>query len=355
MAPQAISEDPDASESSECTGYSSDSTRQERLRMHKILGEGNFGQVWLVSEEHQGTTLPYALKIQSKFELASEGQIQAVCRETEIMKQLKHPFINKLVETYQDDDFCYMLMDSVQGGELSTVMLNATHSFGEVYELPESQAKFYALGIADALAYMHVEKIVFRDLKPENVMIDGRGYPVLIDFGFAKVVPDKTYTLYGTPNYMPPEVILQLGHSVSYDNWSLGVVIHELMTGATPFCRPGMDQMATFEAIVQHDYQDAPNGSAQVQDLIRSLLQKDPTQRLGSLHEGEDAITQHPWFADIDLQAMWRKEIQAPWVPDIKHSLDTSCFDDWSGILEDRTKMMYQRITQSKQALFAMF
>jgi CRP-like cAMP-binding protein len=167
----------------------------EDLERHTILGEGNFGQVWLVSERLPDSSRhPYALKIQAKSFLAEEGQIASVIEEKRIMMKMHHPFIIKLFQTYQDEHFVYMLLELVQGGELFSVM----HPGAEFRCLPEAQVKFYAMAIADALAYMHRGKYVFRDLKPENVMIDQFGYPVVIDFGFAKYVPEKTYTLCGS-------------------------------------------------------------------------------------------------------------------------------------------------------------
>jgi serine/threonine protein kinase len=136
------------------------------------------------------------------------------------------------------------------------------------------------------------------------------------------------------------------------------------VTGENPFYVPGMDQMSTFEAIVQDDFEDPGGVSKEVNNLIRSLLQKDPTKRLGSLARGEAAILEHAWFTGfdqgascnpMDLRAMRVREIEAPWVPDIKDPLDTSCFDNWDGILEDRTKTKYETISGNEQALFAEF
>jgi cAMP-dependent protein kinase regulator len=167
----------------------------EDLELHTILGEGSFGQVWLVSEcLSDNSRRPYALKIQAKSNLAEEKQIASVLEEKRIMMQMNHPFIIKLFQSYQDKDLVYMLLELVQGGELFSVM----HPDNDFCRLPETQVKFYAMAIADALAYMHRGKYVFRDLKPENVMIDRFGYPVVIDFGFAKYVPEKTYTLCGS-------------------------------------------------------------------------------------------------------------------------------------------------------------
>jgi Protein kinase domain len=162
------------------------------LKKIEILGEGCFGQVWLVTDKANKESPPYALKIQAKYDLVENGRAEAAIREKNVMAKMRHPFIAKLFNTYQDDYFIYVLLEMIPGGELFSIM----HEIG-LERLPEDQAKFYALGICDALAYMHHGKYVFRDLKPENVLIDAKGYPVIIDFGFAKYVPDKTYTLCG--------------------------------------------------------------------------------------------------------------------------------------------------------------
>lgn len=171
------------------------------FKRHLILGEGTFGQVWLSTYKKEAPNKkarPYALKIQSKFELVNEGQVTAAVREKGLMEMLRHPFIIRQYKTYQDEDFLYTVMEFVQGGELFSIM----HTDEEAsVVLSEDQVRFYTLGIADALACMHRRKVVFRDLKPENIMIDEKGYPVVIDFGFAKVVTDKTFTLCGTPGY----------------------------------------------------------------------------------------------------------------------------------------------------------
>jgi len=169
------------------------------FRWHTVLGEGTFGQVWMVTNRKCKTKeeiRPFALKIQSKSELINEGQVQAVLREKELMEKLKHPFIIRQYKTYQDEGFLYTVLEFIQGGELFSLLHTEEE---DKVRLPETQVQFYALAIADALACIHRLKIAYRDLKPENIMIDNRGYPVLIDFGFAKVITDKTYTLCGTP------------------------------------------------------------------------------------------------------------------------------------------------------------
>jgi CRP-like cAMP-binding protein len=328
----------------------------EDLERHTILGEGNFGQVWLVSEcLPDNSRRPYALKIQSKYDLAEEGQIASVVEEKNIMMKMHHPFIIKLFQTYQDENFVYMLQEMGQGGELFSVMADISDDDTTKFRrIPEPQVKFYTIAIADALAYLHRGKYVFRDLKPENVMIDRFGYPVVIDFGFCKYVSEKTYTLCGTPAYLPPEVVMSRGHNCSADHWSLGIMLYEMITGENPFYYDGMNQMSLFKSIVQDDYEAPMNASPAVADIIAKFLVKEPTQRLGSLARGEREIFEQEWFTDMDLQALRLREIEAPWVPGITDALDTEWFDDWNH-LEDKTKKVYPRLKEKDVELFKNF
>mmetsp|Transcript_18998 Transcript_18998/g.26817 ORF Transcript_18998/g.26817 Transcript_18998/m.26817 type:complete len:734 (+) Transcript_18998:149-2350(+) len=179
----------------------------KEFKRRQILGAGTFGQVWLASRiNHAGKNEAFALKIQSKHELIQNGQARGVVQEMNIMSKLNHQFIIRLVATFQDPARVYLLLRLVQGGELFQ-LLHQEYNDG----INEKDAKFYAAGILEALTYMHRRNIVYRDLKPENVLIDNEGYPVIIDLGFAKVVENKTYTLCGTPLYIAPEVILNRG------------------------------------------------------------------------------------------------------------------------------------------------
>ncbi len=163
------------------------------LEKHTIVGAGTFGQVWLVSYVGSGgKRRPYALKIQSKSELIKGHQAKGVVQEKKIMEKLNHPFLSNLVATYQDKRFIYMLSLFIQGGELYSIMYSSTRN-----GIDETNANFYAAGILEGLSHMHRNLILYRDLKPENVMIDKDGYPVIIDFGFGTYenCTKKHYTL----------------------------------------------------------------------------------------------------------------------------------------------------------------
>ena len=159
------------------------SAELDDLIRHVMLGSGTFGQVWLISIKNDADrNNVYALKIQSKSELIQAHQAKGVVQEMNIMKQLNHPGLLRLVKTFSDDDFVYMMLGLVQGGEL----FNRIHS--PIFDgVPEATAKFYAAGVYEGLAYMHRRQMIYRDLKPENVLIDHKGYPVIVDFGFGKL------------------------------------------------------------------------------------------------------------------------------------------------------------------------
>jgi hypothetical protein len=181
------------------------------LEKHRILGVGTFGKVWLVSREVDGKTEAFALKVQRKRQLIHHNQVEGVIREIKVMGILDHPFILKLVNVFQDDKTIMMLLNLVQGGELYSVLKRHKNMM-----LPERDSKFYGSCILEGLHFMHYHSILYRDLKPENVLIDKDGYAVIVDLGFAKYVTGKTFTLCGTPWYIAPEVILGRGKFVIF-------------------------------------------------------------------------------------------------------------------------------------------
>ena len=324
----------------------------DALKKHTILGAGTFGQVWLVSyESSDGINRPYALKIQSKYELIKNHQAKGVVQEKNIMQQLHHPFLTNLAQTYQDKQFIFMLLGLVQGGELFSLIHQTSYD-----GISEKDTKFYASGILEALSHMHRRHIIYRDLKPENVLIDRDGFPVLIDFGFAKHVVSKTYTLCGTPLYLAPEVILNRGHDKGADHWSYGCLVYEMIAGATPFYKEGMDQIQLFRTICKGKYSFPPAGvmSMEVEDLLQRFFILDPAKRLGSLARGINEIYAHSWYADIDFAELRQKEVAAPWVPNIKDPLDTTNFESWDH-LEDKQKKTDPPITEEQQRIFQSF
>ncbi|KAL7450422.1 hypothetical protein ACHAWC_002348, partial [Mediolabrus comicus] len=299
----------------------------DELEFHHLFGAGTFGRVWIVSKIGGGGNTAYALKIQSKRELIDQRQASSAKRERGVMSKLDHPFVCRLVNTFQDDACIYMLQSLVQGGEL----LNLIQGGQQYGGMPEIATKFYAAAILEGLTYMHRRHIVYRDLKPENILLDSTGYPVIIDFGFSKVVTHKTYTFCGTPLYLAPEIILQRGHDRGVDYWSLGCLIYEMLFGRTPFYRTGIDQKGLLKNIVRGNWalpQDA-NVTSNAVDLITGMLQRRSTERLGCLAGGYRDIKAHPWMKEVNFNKLVKKQIRAPWVPNIEDAFDISNFEGY--------------------------
>lgn len=190
------------------------------------VGTGTFGRVNLVKEK---TGRQYcALKIMSIPDVIRLKQEQHVQNEKAVLKEINHPFLIKLLWTGHDNRFLYMLMEFVPGGELFTYLRNRGR-FSSVASV------FYATEIVCAIEYLHSKEIVYRDLKPENILLDREGHIKLTDFGFAKKLVDRTWTLCGTPEYLAPEVIQSKGHGRAVDWWALGILIFEMLSGFPHF------------------------------------------------------------------------------------------------------------------------
>jgi len=267
------------------------------------------------------------------------------------MAKIDHPFVIKLVNTCQDEQSVFMLLRLIQGGELFNVMHNDDRDC-----IPEKDVKFYSAGILEGLAYMHRRRILYRDLKPENVLIDDAGYTVIVDLGFAKVVNDKTYTLCGTPLYLAPEVILSRGHDKGADYWSLGCLMYEMILGQTPFYDYNIDQITLFKRIVHGRYRfPSGNFSEEAQDLIKGMLANKSTERLGCLAQADRDIKEHPFLKDINFHKMGKRMIKAPWVPRLRDPLDASCFESWDHLDDKESTGDYKKLTDDEQDIFEEF
>mmetsp|Transcript_2042 Transcript_2042/g.4084 ORF Transcript_2042/g.4084 Transcript_2042/m.4084 type:complete len:740 (-) Transcript_2042:194-2413(-) len=315
----------------------------------RILGVGTFGKVWLVS--HKKTGKPYALKMLSKHEIIGHHQVYGVIREKNILSSVNHPFVVNLVSTFQDDTSLYMLQECVQGGELFSVIHTERRD-----GVPFNHARFYAACILESLSHLHNRHICYRDLKPENVLIDGDGYCVLVDLGFAKIVQEKTYTLCGTPEYLAPEIVLSKGHDKGVDFWAYGVLIFELMVGRSPFYSYGSDQVSLFKRIVQVKYSFPPGYIVTdvSQDIIQRLIVRRQANRLGCLANADIDVREHGFFQGINSEKLLAKKIQAPWVPSLRDPLDASHFDSYKHIeQEQQTKRAI--LSSKQQELFVGF
>jgi len=286
------------------------------------LGTGYFGRVRFAT--HRETSRHYAIKMLKKAEIIRHDQVAHMLNEKEILWTLSkdpHPFIVSVATTFQDAKHLYMVLQYIIGGEFFTHLRNATR-----FNSPTSQ--FYAAHVVLVLEFLHNKSIIYRDLKPENLLLDEDGYLKLTDFGFAKKIDFKTYTLCGTPEYLAPEVLLSKGHGKGVDWWTLGILVYEMLVGEPPFVDD--NPMGIYQQILTGKLSFPRRFGKDAKSLIKKLLTADLTRRYGCLKAGAGDIKHHKWFAAFDFDALVKKELKAPIKPTVSSPSDTSNFDDYS-------------------------
>uniref|UniRef100_A0A8C1SG98 cAMP-dependent protein kinase n=1 Tax=Cyprinus carpio TaxID=7962 RepID=A0A8C1SG98_CYPCA len=259
----------------------------------KTLGTGSFGRVMLV--KHKATDQFYAMKVLDKQKVVKLKQVEHTLNEKRILQAVSFPFLVRLEYSFKVQYNVISLIDS------------------------EPHARFYAAQIVLTFEYLHSLDLIYRDLKPENLLIDQHGYIQVTDFGFAKRVKGRTWTLCGTPEYLAPEIILSKGYNKAVDWWALGVLIYEMAAGYPPFFADQPIQI--YEKIVSGKVRFPSHFSSDLKDLLRNLLQVDLTKRYGNLRNGVSDIKNHKWFATTDWIAIYERKCRGPG--------DTSNFDDY--------------------------
>ncbi|KAK9416155.1 hypothetical protein SUNI508_09735 [Seiridium unicorne] len=288
------------------------------FEIQRTLGTGSFGRVHLVQSKHNQRF--YAVKVLKKAQVVKMKQVEHTNDERRMLGEVKHPFLITLWGTFQDARNLYMVMDFVEGGELFSLLRKSGR-------FPNPVAKFYAAEVTLALEYLHEKNIIYRDLKPENLLLDRHGHLKITDFGFAKRVPDKTWTLCGTPDYLAPEVVSNKGYNKSVDWWSLGILIYEMLCGYTPFWDSG-SPMKIYENILKGKVKYPQYVHPDAHNLLERLITPDLTKRLGNLFGGPQDVKNHPWFAEVTWDRLSRKDIDAPYTPPVKAGAgDASQFD----------------------------
>lgn len=285
-----------------------------------VVGKGSFGKVMQVRKKD--TNKIYAMKVLKKQNLVARKQVAHTITERRVLEEIDHPFIVSLRYAFQTDDKLYMILDYFTGGELFFHLKNEG-------KFSEDRARLYAAEIACALDCLHNNNIIYRDLKPENILLDDEGHIRLTDFGLSKEsIQDGTlaHTFCGTPEYLAPEVLQGQGHGKAVDWWSLGTLLFEMLTGLPPFYNQNVNIM--YEKILRAKLTFPAYLSPEAKSLLAGLIERDVSKRLGSGPTGTAEIKNHPFFAKIDWEKLWRKEYDPPFKPNVSSEADVSNVDD---------------------------
>ncbi|OAG24115.1 serine/threonine-protein kinase SCH9 [Alternaria alternata] len=295
----------------------------EDFEILKLIGKGTFGQVFQVRK--RDTRRIYAMKVLSKKVIVQKKEVAHTLGERNILVRTAmadSAFIVGLKFSFQTPSDLYFVTDYMSGGELFWHLQREGR-------FQEGRAKFYIAELILALQHLHEHNIVYRDLKPENILLDANGHIALCDFGLSKANLTEnatTNTFCGTTEYLAPEVLLdEHGYTKMVDFWSLGVLVFEMCCGWSPFYAEDTQQMYKNIAFGKVRFpRDAL--STEGRNFVKGLLNRNPKHRLGATRDAEE-LKAHPFFADIDWDALGKKNVVPPFKPKLKGELDVSNFD----------------------------
>ncbi|XP_063318955.1 serine/threonine-protein kinase N2 isoform X1 [Pelmatolapia mariae] len=287
-----------------------------------VLGRGHFGKVLLA--EYKSTGEMFAIKALKKGDIVARDEVDSLMCEKRIFEtvnSVRHPFLVNLFACFQTQEHVCFVMEYAAGGDLMM------HIHADVFSEP--RAVFYAACVVLGLQFLHDHKIVYRDLKLDNLLLDTEGYVKIADFGLCKEgmgFRDRTSTFCGTPEFLAPEVLTETSYTRAVDWWGLGVLIFEMLVGESPF--PGDDEEEVFDSIVNDEVRYPRFLSTEAISIMRRLLRRSPERRLGAGEKDAEEVKKHLFFRTIDWTALLAKKVKPPFVPTILGSSDVSNFDD---------------------------
>ncbi|XP_065593633.1 serine/threonine-protein kinase N3 isoform X2 [Cyrtonyx montezumae] len=287
-----------------------------------MLGRGHFGKVLLA--QYKTTGKLYAIKALKKKDIIRRDEIDSLnCEKRifEVVNSSDHPFLVNMFACFQTPHHACFVMEYTPGGDL----MMRIHE--DVF--PEHTAQFYTACVVLGLQFLHAKKIVYRDLKLDNLLLDAEGFVKIADFGLCKEgigFGDRTNTFCGTPEFLAPEVLTDMSYTRAVDWWGLGVLIYEMLVGESPF--PGDDEEEVFDSIVNDEVQYPRFLSSEALSIIRKLLQKCPERRLGAGEKDAEEIKIQPFFKKMDWDALYARTLKPPFVPTLKDPTDISNFDE---------------------------
>ncbi|KAG4963818.1 hypothetical protein AAZX31_14G173000 [Glycine max] len=290
----------------------------------KVVGQGAFGKVYQV--RRTGTSEIYAMKVMRKDKIMQRNHAEYVKSERDILTKLDNPFVVRIRYAFQTKYRLYLVLDFVNGG----------HLFFHLYHqglFREDLARFYAAEIICAVSYLHANDIMHRDLKPENILLDADGHAVLTDFGLAKKFNEneRSNSMCGTVEYMAPEIVMGKGHDKAADWWSVGILLYEMLTGKPPFS--GGNRHKIQQKIIKDKIKLPAFLSNEAHSLLKGLLQKDVSKRLGSGSRGSEEIKSHKWFKLVNWKKLECRETRPSFVPDVAGKYCVANFEErWTSM-----------------------
>ncbi|KAL5109531.1 hypothetical protein TcWFU_009964 [Taenia crassiceps] len=293
----------------------------EDFRLVAVLGHGSFGKVLLA--EYKQTNGYFALKTFRKVDVLRENCVDCMKVEKRVLQlvtEARHPCFVHMIACFQPQDYAVIVLDYLPGGDLMQHIQSGPFD--------EARTVFYAACVVLALEYLHLNNIMYRDLKLENLLLTGYGYLKLVDFGLCKenMGPnDKTSTFCGTPEFVAPEMITDTGYTRAVDWWCLGVLIYEMIVGKCPFCGPEEDDI--YNSIVRHEPKIPLYVGSRAANIISQFMIKDPSRRLGFSAAGIADIKRHLFFSNLDFDALLANRVKPPFVPRLGNIEDVSNFD----------------------------
>ncbi|XP_072420364.1 serine/threonine-protein kinase N2 [Chiloscyllium punctatum] len=292
------------------------------FKLIAVLGRGHFGKV-LLSEYKKSGQL-FAIKALKKGDIVARDEVDSLMCEKRIFETVNisnHPFLVNLFACFQTPEHVCFVMEYTAGGDLMM------HIHADVFSEP--RAVFYSACVVLGLQFLHDNKIVYRDLKLDNLLLDTQGYVKIADFGLCKEdmgYGERTSTFCGTPEFLAPEVLTDTSYTRAVDWWGLGVLIYEMLVGESPF--PGDDEEEVFDSIVNDEVRYPRFLSTEAIAVMRRLLRRNPERRLGSSERDAEEVKKQPFFREIDWQALLAKKVKPPFVPTIRDREDVSNFDE---------------------------
>nr|XP_053646696.1 uncharacterized protein LOC128698495 isoform X2 [Cherax quadricarinatus] len=294
----------------------------EQFRLISVLGRGHFGKVIL--GQYKNTGEYFAIKALKKGDIIARDEVESLLAEKrifEVANSVRHPFLVNLFACYQTESHVCFVMEYAAGGDLMM------HIHADVFDEP--RAVFYAACVVLGLQYLHDNKIIYRDLKLDNLLLDTEGYVKIADFGLCKEgmgYGDRTGTFCGTPEFLAPEVLTETSYTRAVDWWGLGVLIFEMLVGESPF--PGDDEEEVFDSIVNDEVRYPRFLSIEAVAIMRKLLRKHPDRRLGASEKDAEDVKKQQFFRSVGWDDLLQRKVKPPFVPTVTSPEDVSNFDE---------------------------